>query len=363
MSSENPENKKPDEYWMGVRDALRMVDSFNKWAQRNPGRAKSLEDFIHDGLIAAAKRCESCLREKLGLSFVEDSDDVEEVTIPVESSTFMGEEEIIPEFESTPEIEFSHSSEDIPEPPDEVSVPLESSVSVSEAESPIDYEDELVSLDNVGRLEDDSMNDLDITGPPRDFTSDFRLVEPKPLVVDEEEPETQTLHQIETPDDILLDESDDLDESEEFLDEVTRDNLEEETTSEVEPEESHEKTSFTWSDYEAAVTPVVEPEPADVEEEEPSLEEEAFHESPETTEDSESTEPPKVWTPYDEPSLPEEDVFEDEDDLQDAEVAENDESDSSSEPIIEPPAPPPPPESEEDEEERRRRARRLFFGA
>ena len=58
MNSEDDKTRS-DEYWMGVRDALRMVDSFTKWAKRNPSRAKTLEDFIHDGLIAAAKRCES----------------------------------------------------------------------------------------------------------------------------------------------------------------------------------------------------------------------------------------------------------------------------------------------------------------
>ncbi|MCK4567574.1 MAG: hypothetical protein KAU48_09725, partial [Candidatus Thorarchaeota archaeon] len=80
MSSED-DNVRTDEYWMGVRDALRMVDSFYKWSKRNPGRAKDLDDFIHDGLIAAAKRCESCLRDKLGLSFIEGQDEEDEITL------------------------------------------------------------------------------------------------------------------------------------------------------------------------------------------------------------------------------------------------------------------------------------------
>ena len=71
MSVVDSEQKRSDEYWMGVRDALRMVDSFTKWARRNESRAKNLDDFIHDGLVAAAKRCESCLKDDLGLTFVE----------------------------------------------------------------------------------------------------------------------------------------------------------------------------------------------------------------------------------------------------------------------------------------------------
>ena len=70
MSVVDSEQKRSDEYWMGVRDALRMVDSFTKWARRNESRAKNLDDFIHDGLVAAAKRCESCLKDDLGLTVV-----------------------------------------------------------------------------------------------------------------------------------------------------------------------------------------------------------------------------------------------------------------------------------------------------
>ncbi|MFW9850992.1 MAG: hypothetical protein ACFFF4_17830, partial [Candidatus Thorarchaeota archaeon] len=61
------EENRSDEYWMGVRDALRMVDSFLKWSKVNKERAKSLDEFLYDGLVAAAKRCESCLHKQLGI--------------------------------------------------------------------------------------------------------------------------------------------------------------------------------------------------------------------------------------------------------------------------------------------------------
>ncbi|MFX1416854.1 MAG: hypothetical protein ACFFC0_08575 [Promethearchaeota archaeon] len=62
-------NGKDDNYWIGVRDALRMVDSFLRWSRRHPTEAKSLDDFLAEGLVAAAKRCESCLGKELGLKY------------------------------------------------------------------------------------------------------------------------------------------------------------------------------------------------------------------------------------------------------------------------------------------------------
>ncbi len=64
-------DEKDETYWLGVRDALRMVDSFVRWSARHEDKAKNLQEFISEGLIAAAKRCESCLSTTLGLTFGE----------------------------------------------------------------------------------------------------------------------------------------------------------------------------------------------------------------------------------------------------------------------------------------------------
>jgi hypothetical protein len=290
---------------MGVRDALRMVDSFNKWAQRNKERAKDLDDFIHDGLIAAAKRCESCLKDDLGLTFIEgENGSVDE---PVPSG-----------YEATSPI-----SEDI-----KSHTPSETSEDVTLSQSEVD-----LTIESVGRSADEEMEDISLDGPPREFTSDFELVEPSPLEIDK-------------PEDITPSE-------EEIIVE--------------------KKPSFTWADYEEAVSPGKEEPIVEDDEEEPAIE---FMDAPPIDEEStiESVEsilidepvslgPPKVLTPSEQPALPTDELenhFEDDDappdELDDLEVTD------LPEPITEPPPPPPPPESEEDEDERRRRARRLFFG-
>jgi hypothetical protein len=285
------EKKRSDEYWMGVRDALRMVDSFNKWAQRNKERAKDLDDFIHDGLIAAAKRCESCLKDDLGLTFIEGEDH------PLAESVPPGYEAALPD-ETTP-----------PEQSDEVT--LQSS------------EDD-ITIESVGRSDAEEMEDISLEGPTREFSSDFDLIEPAPLVVEPSPPEPEL----------------------------------------VSSEEAEEKKpSFTWADYEEAVTmtktdPVVE-EP---EEEEPSFGSEPVGEEDLPIDEPVSLGSPKVLTPSEEPSIP---TAEFESTIGEGiapPVDEETEDSEIPEPITEPPAPPPPPESEEDEDERRRRARRLFFG-
>ncbi|MEE9541301.1 MAG: hypothetical protein V3V85_07400, partial [Candidatus Thorarchaeota archaeon] len=67
-------DEKDETYWLGVRDALRMIDSFVRWSARHEDKAKNLQEFISEGLIAAAKRCESCLSTTLGLTFGESLD-------------------------------------------------------------------------------------------------------------------------------------------------------------------------------------------------------------------------------------------------------------------------------------------------
>ena len=284
---------------MGVRDALRMIDSFIKWARRNEERAKSLDDFIHDGLVAAAKRCESCLKDDLGLTFAEDeapSKDSQEIKrVPpgyeISSST---EEESDEMFEVTPD-------DMSPEPSD---VPIES-------------EDEPMSIDAVDRLEEDAIEDISLEGPLREFSTDFELVEPTDLMV-ESPPVTEK--EDTTP--------------EEIMDEANAEDVE-------------QKPSFTWADYEKAVTPTNEDSEL-IEDEDVELPPPMEIELPGTSTDSTSIPEP--------PDLPI-------DEMESGPVSEEDvDATEDLEPLMEPPAPPPPPESDEDEEERRRRARRLFFG-
>ncbi len=284
---------------MGVRDALRMIDSFIKWARRNEERAKSLDDFIHDGLVAAAKRCESCLKDDLGLTFAEDeapSKDSQEIKrVPpgyeISSST---EEESDEMFEVTPD-------DMSPEPSD---VPIES-------------EDEPMSIDAVDRLEEDAIEDISLEGPLREFSTDFELVEPTDLMV--ESPHI-TEKEDTTP--------------EEIMDEANAEDVE-------------QKPSFTWADYEKAVTPTNEDSEL-IEDEDVELPPPMEIELPGTSTDSTSIPEP--------PDLPI-------DEMESGPVSEEDvDATEDLEPLMEPPAPPPPPESDEDEEERRRRARRLFFG-
>ncbi|MFW9844257.1 MAG: hypothetical protein ACFFEV_06765 [Candidatus Thorarchaeota archaeon] len=338
MSSED--NVRTDEYWMGVRDALRMVDSFHRWSKRNPDRAKDLEDFIHDGLIAAAKRCESCLREKMGLSFTNDEDEPV-LGDEIESLDDVDEADEV----EVPSIEFIELDKEpeVTEPDITSEEPIDHTESEEIASKLEDVEESSISLDSVERREDEPMEDLSIEGPPREFTTDFELVEPAPLVVDEK------------PIPEIDDEPEPTPELE--PEEVVSEEIESESPSEELPE----TPSFSWSEYEEAVTPSSEPEPLDPDEDIIPSEDEEVGVEIEDEPVEEPPDPPKVWTPYDEPSITEDD-YEDEEEPEEEESTQLEEGED--EPVItEPPPPPPPPESEEDEEERKRRARRLFFGA
>ena len=325
---------------MGVRDALRMVDSFNKWSKRNPGRAKDLEDFIHDGLIAAAKRCESCLREEMGISFVPE-DDEEEVVL--EEIPDIDDEVVL---EKAPEHDEEEDDDDDDKPESSFEEPIRHVESEPFAPPSEDSDETSITLDHVERRDDEEMEDLSIEGPPREFSTDFELVEPTPLVVDEEGTVSEPISEPEP-------------EKEEVVSEPPE---EEEVVSTPESEELPDRPAFTWSEYEEAVTPSSEPEPLDPEVDIiPPEDEPVITEEPEEVSE-EPPEPPKVWSPYGESSVVEDEdtVEEDEPEVDVSEPMEEGED----EPVIsEPPAPPPPPESEEDEEERKRRARRLFFGA
>ena len=328
MSSEDDDTR-TDEYWMGVRDALRMVDSFHKWSKRNPRRAKNLEDFIHDGLIAAAKRCESCLRDKMGLSFVEGEDEEDEITL--EESQEHEEEE-------------DDDDDDDVKPETSIEEPISHVEHETFTPPPDDSDDSSISIDRVERIADESIDELSIEGPPREFSTDFELVEPTPMFADE----------VSEPEPIVPTEP------EEVLSESTLE--ESETDQEPDSEEQPDKPSFTWSEYEATVTTSSEPEPQDSEVDISTSEDEEISTSVEEEKlPEEPPEPPKVWSPYDEPSIPEDSSTEEETETEVEETESLDEGDG--EPVITEPPLPPPPESEEDEEERKRRARRLFFGA
>ncbi len=314
VSVVDSEKKRSDEYWMGVRDALRMVDSFTKWARRNESRAKDLDDFIHDGLVAAAKRCESCLKDDLGLTFLEDESSTDESTGAKQVPSGY-------EMDSTPK-DYS-KTEEPPEPAFEV-VPEDMSPEASEV--PIESESDAISIDNVDRLEEEEMDDLTVGGPSREFSSDFDLVEPTDLKVGQ--PATLS--------------DDDVTEKVESEEE------------EVEHSDTEPTASFTWADYEKAVTPAEEDTEV-VEEVElpPPIE-------PETVEMPVPIDEPEAASEvFEIPEPPSISIDEFDNEPIDEEPIETTED---TEPITEPPSPPPPPESDEDEDERRRRARRLFFG-
>jgi hypothetical protein len=287
---------------MGVRDALRMVDSFIKWARKNEDRAKALDDFIHDGLIAAAKRCESCLKDDLGLSFADDegvTDESQEI------------KQVPSGYETRPSQNAPYSEE----PSDEEFEVAPDDMSPGLSEVSIESEDDSISIDAVGRLEAEEMEDISMDGPPREFSSDFDLVEPSDLVADNS-----------------------------AMNDETSSSLEPEVEDEM-PEDTEPRPSFTWADYEKAVTPPKEePEAIDDSQDFELPPRAKMDFSEETTETASVPKPPELPTDEIEPSrLDEEDI-------------------DADEIITKPPPPPPPPDGEEDEEERRRRARRLFFG-
>ncbi len=312
----SPDNKRSDDYWMGVRDALRMVDSFLRWSKDNKGRAKPMEDFIHDGLVAAAKRCESCLHKELGVKFDSEAEEdlLEEPILEdsIEDDMINDDTDSLPDdFESTPpEIVLSPDGLDTT---DEVEISIESEIEeqVESESAPPKLEDGSVSIESMASKEGSVEDDTHVDGGAREFSSDFELVEPDPLIIDSA--------------------SDDLEEEFEEI-ESSEDSYVPEPPSEVKEEISISRPKYSWEESTKSIS------------EEPS-EDSSFSES-----ESEFPEFPKPWSPMDEPSP---DTLDEEEEI----VEDEDESESAS-----PPPPPPPPETEESEEERRRRARRLFFG-
>ncbi|MFX0053781.1 MAG: hypothetical protein ACFFAX_02990 [Promethearchaeota archaeon] len=308
MSSE----ERDDNYWMGVRDALRMVDSFLRWARKHPKEAKTIDDFLAEGLVAAAKRCESCLGKELGMKYGSDDPEVDEPREIEEPAHF---EEPIPDVE--PEVEdISEIDEELVtmEPTGE---PDTLEVIRDEPEMP---PSEPVSIDEVetfvGAEESMSEDELAFEGVKRDFLADFPLDEPAPIIDKEDGKKAVP----STPEDVM------------------RAVLAEADDDELMPPEDEDLEVETYDDV---------------------LE---ILESPPSAEESQSVAAPRreLWSPYDEPPL--QDEYEDDEsastDAEDEEAPEE----SEDPPTVKPPPPPPPPETDETEEERRRRARRLFFG-
>ncbi|MFW9849206.1 MAG: hypothetical protein ACFFF4_08695, partial [Candidatus Thorarchaeota archaeon] len=269
------------------------------------------DEFLYDGLVAAAKRCESCLHKQLGIEFsTKDETPAEE-----------------PSFDSMPKRDEIFDESTLGTPPE---IELETEGTDDEAQVPLEMEPEVITSDDSIRIESmgatEDMYDAEIVqGSPRDFSDDFELVEPDSLVV------TPDHDGIETPE---IEDEDSIDETEDIvIEESEDDDFDADPTSDSEEDITVERPKYVWESG------------TDEESEEES---DAPPPAPELPSDVDHVEDTKVWSPMDEPSP--------EDILDDEEIDTNEET-------SEPPPPPPPPESEESEEERRRRARRLFFGA
>jgi len=333
-----------------------MVDSFLKWSKRHPDRAKSLEGFINDGLIAAAKRCEECLSYALGVEFREGKEAQEEDLLS-ESSDEMVEE---PEFSD--EIPSEEPATDVPSPSapapsfempsDESAAPhvvseeqeldtrMDSFPETSESEEPLSASESEATIDQAIEDEEEILPAEEETSPDeiiKDFKAEFHIGEPETMDEATEEDESK-------PSD-----EDDTAEIEGYEPAAS----EMDTTEEPKPSDSDESVadedddSFTWDDYEDALTPRVASPYGTAEKESDD----------ELSEDEEET-----WSPLDEPSVDEEAPTESASSDETPTTEREEEGTSEKEDTIEPP-PPPPPQDEEDEDERRKRARRLFFGA
>lgn len=56
-------------YWNGVRDALRMVETFVFWKEKNPREKRTIKNFVSEALEAVRQKCAPCLKEILGIDF------------------------------------------------------------------------------------------------------------------------------------------------------------------------------------------------------------------------------------------------------------------------------------------------------
>ncbi|RDE11731.1 MAG: hypothetical protein C4K49_11420, partial [Candidatus Thorarchaeota archaeon] len=230
MSSDRDES-----YWLGVRDALRMIDSFVAWSRRNPARAKKLDDFVDDALIAVGKRCKSCLSQALGISFA--GSDAEEgspfdihepAPETIEKPAHGGVQQPVPDVPSPWAPTYSHEPVSPVTPTELEEAPSEALGEMRDLteETPLDLPDRgdesaRIEADMIRRAEEEARApsetgdssypeapDISSMGippsvepkhveerreeGPRDFISDFELIEPTPLIVESAKPEEET---------------------------------------------------------------------------------------------------------------------------------------------------------------------------
>ncbi|MCF2136203.1 MAG: hypothetical protein K9W43_03095 [Candidatus Thorarchaeota archaeon] len=237
MTSDADEN-----YWLGVRDALRMVDSFIEWARLNPDRAKPLAQFINEALIAAARRCKSCLTHTLGVTFAASQEEekrrisarptvdfFEDTQTMIESSpladTLSNPDDLYgtphreeppappvpearepspsetrltdttPSFEMTPPSPTEESMKTAPEIEfvshhEGPRIETEQPAQFHEVTPPHAEPEESSPLETLERTGEMSEADISPEGLPRDFSTDFQLVEPEPLSTEETKHET-----------------------------------------------------------------------------------------------------------------------------------------------------------------------------
>jgi hypothetical protein len=303
----SPDDKRSDDYWMGVRDALRMVDSFMRWSRNNKDRAKSMDEFIHDGLVAAAKRCESCLHKQLGISF-NDEDEITEDSVaevgPEETSVSLGpsESEVSDDTytDSTPP-EIVLDTECLDQTGDiSVVVETETSSAADEDSEVLLADDSGISIDTIGEPEGSLDEGALTSAESRDFSSDFELVEPDSLIIESSSNEKEPANSS-----VLDEEGSEGSSYEDEADESSEDSYVPEPPAEVKEDIAVEHPRYVWEEAPPRAA-----------------------ESDDYLEDGESN------------------------------TSEREKTDDKGSP----PPPPPPPDGEESDEERRRRARRLFFG-
>jgi hypothetical protein len=370
---------KDESYWLGVRDALRMIDSFVAWSRRNPNRAKKIDDFIDDALIAVNKHCRSCLSQALGISFGESGG--EEAAVDFGDRKGGQVRGARPEFSATGPSVFSAEypsdfqeaeGEEALEPPDLPDLEHDEALYT---EPPLS---EMPDMSRMGSAPQGSSSpEKKQDERAKDFLSEFPLTEPASLETEsslgEEHPHPQGA---EGPAPIVGETTERLRSPEEKTKgskeahlPAARDDSEDSFyergvdigfpmfrgTSEQSPdwertEKASEKASegFSWEEYERTISSPPLPE-------EPKVSTRSS--------DSAGGKPSATWTPYDEPSEEESKTIEHGPTKPEEESEDEDESEKdTTRPTVRPPPPPPRPESEESDEERKKRARRLFFG-
>lgn len=369
---------KDESYWLGVRDALRMIDSFVAWSRRNPNRAKKIDDFIDDALIAVNRHCKSCLSQALGISFGESEG--EEAVADFGDRKGGHVQGARSEFSSSRRAAPSGKyPRDTAEPMDEE--PLAPPDLVEEMRDAAFYsEPPLSEMPDMSRMGLSSQK----RSPPeqtheetvRDFLSEFPLEEPTSLETEgsqngkplrapaSKEPSPVSTESEEgvrnredktkgSAEDRLPDAWSDFEDSfyEHGADIGLPKVLDESELSEWDSTKKiHEESpeGFSWEEYERTISSPPLPE-------EPKVSTRPA--------DSATSKSPSVWSPYDEQGEEEPKVTDrGSDEIEEDEGDEDESEEDITRPTVRPPPPPPRPESEESEEERKKRARRLFFG-